>query len=120
MDYAVDVCNFGACICCRPGTQSNKFSARSNAGEIVIRWPSNDDTNVDWARKADATWQPTVQSYCNQSALLGEYKYMFSRLRDKHEILEEHIHHLSDSMADMLKIDEWHANNQLQSVMQLI
>ena len=41
---------------------------------------------------------------------------MFSRLRDKHELLNEHIHQLGDIMADALKIEEWNPNNELQSV----
>ena len=107
----------------RPGTQRNKFATRTNAGEVVCKFSTKkeDVDVVEWASRGrgdrqGSLWQPTVQPFCSQSLLNTEYKYMFSRLRDKHEILDEHIHQLGDIMADALKIDEWNANNQLQSV----
>jgi len=105
-----------------PGTQRNKFATRTNAGEVVCKFSTKkeDVDVVEWASRGrgdrqGSLWQPTVQPFCSQSLLNTEYKYMFSRLRDKHEILDEHIHQLGDIMADALKIDEWNANNQLQS-----
>jgi len=96
-----------------PGSQTNKFSTRTNAGEVVAKFPNKESNGIEWT--GSLPWQPSVQSFCPQSSLNGEYKYMFSRLRDKHELLNEHIHQLGDIMADTLKIEEWNPNNELQS-----
>ena len=98
----------------RPGSQTNKFATRTNSGEVVARFPNKESSGIEWTRSL--SWQPSVTSFCPQSTLNTEYKYMFSRLRDKNELLDDHIHQLGDIMADALKIEEWNPNNELQSV----
>nr|CAG4636258.1 EOG090X07VJ [Eubosmina coregoni]SVE69858.1 EOG090X07VJ [Eubosmina coregoni] len=42
-------------------------------------------------------------------------QYMFSRLRDKYEVLEEQIDDKAQLLAEIMKIDEWSPHNQLLS-----
>jgi len=58
-----------------------------------------------------------VQAAWNGEAPLTiPYKYMFSRLRDKYEVLEEQIDDKAQLLAEIMKIDEWSPHNQLLSV----
>jgi hypothetical protein len=41
---------------------------------------------------------------------------MFSRLRDKLDILEEQINEMGDLMKEKLEIEEFESNNELKSV----
>lgn len=92
---------------------------------MVARYPvsAGGDVAIDW-NAGDAggsrSWQPRVQPahWNGQSSLSSQVKYMFSRLRDKYEILEEQILDVGDALAKQLKIDEWAPNNKLQSVSQ--
>jgi hypothetical protein len=101
----------------RPGATS-KFSTRTNSGEVVCRYPSaGGDTTADWALPSDKLWKPKVQAAWNGEAPLTiPYKYMFSRLRDKYEVLEEQIDDKAQLLAEIMKIDEWSPHNQLLSV----
>lgn len=103
----------------RPGTTS-KFSSRTNAGEVVAKYPSG-DVAIDWDATSDGSnksWQPRVQPahWNSEPALTTQKKYMFSRLRDKYEILEDQVLELGAVLAKQLKVEDWTPNNTLQSV----
>ena len=103
----------------RPGT-TTKFSSRTNAGEVVAKYPAG-DVAIDWNDAPDGnnkSWQPKVQTahWSSEPALTLQKKFMFSRLRDKYEILEDQINDIGQVLAQQLQIDEWAPNNSLQSV----
>nr|SVE75184.1 EOG090X07VJ [Daphnia dolichocephala] len=96
-----------------PGTCS-KFSTRNNAGEVVVKYPA-DDTSINWTR-SDEKWGPTIQLHgIAETKLTTKYNYMFNRLKDKFDILEEQINDLGDRMKEKLAIEEFEPNNKLKS-----
>nr|CAG4641779.1 EOG090X07VJ [Eurycercus lamellatus] len=83
----------------------------------MVKYP-NGDVAIDWGtNETNKTWQPTVQAahWTGQKALTSQVKYMFSRLRDKYNVLEDQILDIGNIIADELKIEEWQPNNKLQS-----
>lgn len=78
-----------------------------------------DATSIDWNVSTDS-WKPRIQvahwSGVGEASLTTQTKYMFSRLRDKYEILEYQLGDTEDILSKQLKIDEWAPNNKLQSV----
>lgn len=98
----------------RPGTTS-KFSTRNNAGEVVAKYPVGDVT-IDWIR-SNEQWEPKIQLHGTpESKLTSKYNYMFSRLRDKYDVLEEQITNMSTLLATKLQIDGFESNSKLNSV----
>nr|CAG4646337.1 EOG090X07VJ [Macrothrix elegans] len=95
-----------------PGTV-NKFSTRTNAGEVVVKYPTNNTDVITWSR-SDETWKPNVRLY-GAATLTSESKYMFSRLRDKYEILEDQIDSFTKALAEKFSIEEFSRNNKVQS-----
>nr|SVE74242.1 EOG090X07VJ [Daphnia barbata] len=96
-----------------PGT-SSKFSTRNNAGEVVVKYPAG-DTSINWTR-SDEKWGPNIQLHGTaETKLTAKYNYMFSRLRDKFDILEEQINDLGDKVKDKLAIEDFEPNNKLKS-----
>lgn len=97
----------------RPGT-SSKFSTRNNSGEIVAKYPA--DAVLDWTR-TNERWQPKIQLHGTaETKLTTKYNYMFSRMRDKFDILEEQINVIGDLIKGKLGIEEFESNNVLKSV----
>nr|SVE86183.1 EOG090X07VJ [Daphnia similis]SVE86811.1 EOG090X07VJ [Daphnia similis] len=96
-----------------PGT-SSKFSSRNNAGEVVVKYPA-DDAAINWTR-SNESWEPDIQLQGTaETKLTTKYNYMFSRLRDKFEVLEEQINDLGDLMKNKLGIDDFEPNCVLKS-----
>lgn len=104
----------------RPGT-SSKFSTRSNSGEIVAKfdsskYPTGDTTVLDWTR-SNEKWEPNIQLHGTaESRLTTKYNYMFSRLTDKFDVLEEQINYMGDLMRVKLGIEEFESSHILKSV----
>ncbi|KZS07965.1 DNA polymerase alpha subunit B [Daphnia magna] len=97
-----------------PGT-SSKFSTRNNAGEVVVKYPA-DDAVINWTR-SNETWEPDIQLHGTaETKLTTKYNYMFSRLRDKFDVLEEQINDLGDLVKRKLGIDDFDPNSVLKSV----
>ncbi|XP_046645326.1 DNA polymerase alpha subunit B-like [Daphnia pulicaria] len=95
-----------------PGT-SSKFSTRNNSGEIVAKYPA--DAVLDWTR-TNERWQPKIQLHGTaETKLTTKYNYMFSRMRDKFDILEEQINVIGDLIKGKLGIEEFESNNILKS-----
>nr|CAG4649419.1 EOG090X07VJ [Scapholeberis mucronata]SVE93677.1 EOG090X07VJ [Scapholeberis mucronata] len=93
----------------RPGT-SSKFSARNNAGEVVAKYPVN-DMPIDFKR-SNENWIPKIQLHgIADSKLTSKYNYMFSRLRDKYDVLEDQINSMESLLCSKLKIEEFEPNN---------
>lgn len=98
----------------RPGT-SSKFSTRTNAGEVVVKYPA-DDAVINWTR-SNEKWKPSIQLHGTaETKLTTKYNYMFSRLKDKFDVLEEQVNDLGDLMKKKLGLDEFEPNNILKSV----
>ncbi|XP_032790219.2 LOW QUALITY PROTEIN: DNA polymerase alpha subunit B [Daphnia magna] len=96
-----------------PGT-SSKFSTRNNAGEVVVKYPA-DDAVINWTR-SNETWEPDIQLHGTaETKLTTKYNYMFSRLRDKFDVLEEQINDLGDLVKRKLGIDDFDPNSVLKS-----
>lgn len=97
-----------------PGT-SSKFSTRSNSGEIVAKYPTGDTTVLDWTR-SNEKWEPNIQLHGTaESKLTTKYNYMFSRLTDKFDVLEEQINYMGDLMKEKLGIEEFESSHILKS-----
>nr|SVE75814.1 EOG090X07VJ [Daphnia hispanica] len=96
-----------------PGTAS-KFSTRNNAGEVVVKYPA-DDGVINWTR-SNEKWEPNIQVHGTaETKLTAKYNYMFSRLKDKFDVLEEQINDLGDLMKRKLAVDDFEPNNILKS-----
>lgn len=98
----------------RPGTTS-KFSTRNNAGEVVAKYPAGEVT-IDWTR-SNEKWEPKIQLHGTpESKLTSKYNYMFSRLRDKYDVLEELMNNMGALIAEKNQIQDFMSNNDLNSV----
>lgn len=98
----------------RPGT-CTKFSTRSNAGEIVIKYPA-DEASLDWSR-SNERWEPKILIHGTaETKLTTKYNYMFSRLRDKYDVIEEQINSTGALLTEKLRIEAFASNNKPNSV----
>lgn len=96
----------------RPGT-AVKYNSRNNSGEVVAKYP-NAQAAINWKR---SEWRPQISLHgIGDTALTTQYKYMFNRLRDRYDIIEDRIHSLGKLMADKLKIDEYSPVHPLETV----
>nr|CAG4647137.1 EOG090X07VJ [Megafenestra aurita]SVE92449.1 EOG090X07VJ [Megafenestra aurita] len=82
--------------------------------EVVAKYPVGDVT-IDWIR-SNEQWEPKIQLHGTpESKLTSKYNYMFSRLRDKYDVLEEQITNMSTLLATKLQIDGFESNSKLNS-----
>lgn len=100
----------------RPG--ASKFSTRNNAGEIVAKYPTTtgEQLTIDWTN--NEKWEPKIQLHGTtaETKLTSKYNYMFSRLRDKYDVLEEQINNMGILISEKFKIDDFESNNAINTV----
>ncbi|KAK3864007.1 hypothetical protein Pcinc_030268 [Petrolisthes cinctipes] len=85
-------------------TPSLKYSSRTNSGTVVATY--GDVNNATWT--ADPTFTPEVKSLAlgGEVPLTESYKYMFEKVRDAGEALDDAITVLADQMMALLGQEE--------------
>lgn len=82
---------------------------------MVAKYPPN-ETAFEWKR-SNERWIPKIQLHGTaDTKLTSKYSYMFSRLRDKYDVLEEQINTMGDLIGGKLQIEEFESNNNPKSV----
>ncbi|XP_033734841.1 DNA polymerase alpha subunit B-like [Pecten maximus] len=85
-----------------PGiTPSKKFSSRSNAGESVAALGVND--NTDWKGQGHDVH---IAYYDPRNAMEPHFKYMFQKLTEKANVLNDMIEDLAKQLRDHYKIED--------------
>merc|ERR1712018_628629 len=78
--------------------QGKKYTARDNAGKVLIRHGNPVNAGF-WSNTASDFYQPDIKAYDKQNrSFKHDYRFMFERLREKAGFLDEIICRISDVM----------------------
>ncbi|XP_066942609.1 DNA polymerase alpha subunit B isoform X2 [Macrobrachium rosenbergii] len=86
-------------------TPSQKYSSRTNAGGVVASY--GDVSKASWTSSKDFIPQLEIMAMTGDTPLTESYKYMFDKLRDVAEVLNDTITLLGDEIKDTLKVEEY-------------
>lgn len=86
-------------------TPSQKYSSRTNAGGVVAS--HGDSAKATWTANKGFTLQVRVMAMNGESPLTKPYKYMFEKLRDAAEVLDDTITNLGEEMKELLNTEEY-------------
>ena len=93
--YFLDVENFNT-----PNSQNQKYSSRTNAGQVLIRFGNGGHSlPPDTWNSKDTTLSPEIVVK-SQVIDKKEYRYMFERLREKAGYLDETICRIGDILLN--------------------
>ena len=96
-----------------PSSQSQKYSSRTNAGKVLIRFGNGGNAvpASTWNIK-DSSFFPEVKIQ-SQRMNRKEYRYMFERLREKAGYLDEIICKIGDILLETNELSEAQSINQV-------
>ncbi|KAJ8045828.1 DNA polymerase alpha subunit B [Holothuria leucospilota] len=83
-------------------TPSQKYSSRSNKGEVVARY--GDLNAVQWA--GSNPWMCKIDAFNPECTLKAKYKYMFQKLTEKAHILNDMIEEMAQQLQEKHNIEE--------------
>ncbi|XP_069942164.1 DNA polymerase alpha subunit B isoform X1 [Cherax quadricarinatus] len=86
-------------------TPSRKYSSRTNAGCIVATY--GDPSKASWKANPDFTPKVKLLAMGGDKPLTKTYKYMFEKVRDAAEALDDSIDALAEQIKDSLGIEEF-------------
>ena len=85
-------------------TPAKRYEARENAGEVVLTYnPSGmSDKNITWKQQ-----QIVNVRNAHDKPLTEKFKYMFQKMLDKSQVLNERINKMASLLKDAHKIEEY-------------
>ncbi|KAK7019690.1 DNA polymerase alpha subunit B, partial [Halocaridina rubra] len=86
-------------------TPSHKYSSRTNAGGVVAS--HGNAANASWVADKGLVPQVKIMAMNGETPLTKSYKYMFEKLRDVAEILDDNIMSLGEVMKEQLHVEEY-------------
>lgn len=86
-------------------TPSQKYSSRANAGGVLVSY--GDTAKASWTVNKGFTPEVKVMAMNGESPLTQSYKFMFEKLRDAAEVLDDTITTLGDELKGLLKNEEY-------------
>ncbi|MCL4151470.1 UNVERIFIED_CONTAM: hypothetical protein GTU68_060424, partial [Idotea baltica] len=89
-----------------PSTQqSQRYSLRTNSGAVVASFGPNADT-TKWEANFEYSPQIKLVECGGDSPLTSSYKFMFEKLRDCADVLDDTIYHLGNQILKSKDIEE--------------
>ncbi|XP_068227234.1 DNA polymerase alpha subunit B isoform X2 [Palaemon carinicauda] len=86
-------------------TPSQKYSSRTNAGGVVASY--GNVSEASWTASNNFKPQVELMAMTGETPLTESYKYMFEKLRDAAEVLNDTITLLGDEIKEILKVEEY-------------
>ncbi|XP_071547117.1 DNA polymerase alpha subunit B isoform X2 [Panulirus ornatus] len=86
-------------------TPSQKYSSRTNAGIVVASY--GDCGKASWKANPGFTPQVKMMAMGSEEPMTQSYKYMFEKLRDAAETLDNAINDMADQLKEVLGVEEY-------------
>lgn len=81
-----------------------KYSARDNAGKVLIR--HGDNVSPDFWSNTSDYYRPEIKAYDQKKGFPKDYRFMFERLREKAGFIDETICRLGDILAQKHSLED--------------
>jgi DNA polymerase alpha subunit B len=88
-------------------TPGQKYSARASRGDIVASHGISMTETVQWKTKSSGGENITIASYNENCNVKSSYKYMFQKLQDKADVLNDTLNSLAEEMQETIMLDEY-------------